>query len=134
MLQTQEISDTEAKDMKKAKVKVADAPMEPMTIKVDGALKDYIAAVADQDGKTPSEVAREILEKSLSGNPDRRRAALLRSLAVTKAQIEAASKREESFPWFRQRRFSKAISAIADLEDFLKEPSEKPSDGIIRIR
>ena len=119
VVETQEVS--EVKDVKKPKNRVPEGQMEPMTIKVASDLKDHIQAVAEQDGKTPSEVSREILEKSLSAAPDRQRAALLRSLGITKAQLQAVSKHEQDLPWFKRRPFTKAIDAIADLEEFLEE-------------
>jgi len=121
MAETHERTDPEAKDVKKSKAKVPEGPMEIMTIRVDGDLKDQLQSVAAQDGKTPSEVSREILEKSLSAAPDRQRAALLRSLAITKAQLEAVSKHEQDLPWFKRRPFTKVIGAIVDLEEFLQE-------------
>jgi len=120
MAQSQEITDPEGKEVKKSKIKVPEGQMEPMTIKVDPDLKRQIELVADQDGSTPSEFCREILEKSLSGNPNRQRAALLRSLAITREQLSGAAKDEPRGP-FKRKPFTSAIAAIEELEDFLKE-------------
>jgi len=120
MTQTQEVTDVEVKDVKKSKLKGPEALTEPMTIRVDADLKRQIELVADQDGSTPSEFCREILEKSLSGNPDRQRAAVLRSLGITKVQV-VALKEHLHLPIFRRGRFARAIAAIEDLEGFLKE-------------
>jgi len=125
MIETQELTDAEAKEVKKSKVKVSEAPMEPMTIKVDAGLKDIVQTVADQEGKTPSELCREILDKSLTGNPGRRRAGLLRSLAITKEQLNAALKDEDSLPWFKARPCTRAIKAIEELEEELNPTPRK---------
>lgn len=128
MVQTQEITDAEVKDVKKVKGKVTEGPMEPLTIKVDPDLKDVLQVVAEKEGKTPSEVCREILEKSLSGNPDRQRATLLRSLAITKQQLSGFIELEKAKgkTWFQAGSRLKydagdAVKAIDRLEKELAE-------------
>lgn len=125
MVQTDEITNPEAKEVRKAKAKGSDSSMEVLSMKVDADLKEQVEAVAEQDGKTPSEVCREILEKSFSGNPDRRRAGLLRSLGITKEQLKAASKDEDSLPWFKGKPFTKVIKAIEELEEELNPTPRK---------
>ena len=120
MTQTQKVADVEANDVKKSKGKPSDGPMELLSVKVDGDLKEQVQRIADQDGKTASEVAREILEKHLSGTPDRQRATLLRSLGITKAEVHAwLNAKEKNI--FRDAVFHRLTSAIEQVEDRLKE-------------
>ena len=119
MVQTREANDVEGNDVKKSKGKPSDGWMEALTVKVDPDLKEQVQSVAEQDGKTPSEVCREILEKALSGNPDRQRSALLRSLAITKSQMETWLSLQKP-NLFGNAKFHRLIGAIERVESALK--------------
>lgn len=77
---------------KKRKTEKSEAA-QPTTLRITDELKERIEQLADQEGRTFSEVCRELMEKAVAdGNPSLQRGALLQSVLRTTVQFEAALK------------------------------------------
>lgn len=109
-----------AKKNKLKPVTVSD-PLSPVGIRLGEDLRAAVELEAEERGVSLGEVCRELIQDGMKDSPKHQHSQLLRSLAIAKEQLKRASEDEGRLPWFKGRPFTKAIDAIEDLEEFLKE-------------
>jgi hypothetical protein len=122
------MSEVEVEEVtKKNKSKPVGGPdaLNPVGIRLPESLRVSLEAEADDRGITLGELCRQLIEAGHQDDPDRERKKLLRSLAITKEQLNAPSKDEDRLSRSERRRFARVIEAIEELEEQLNPTPRK---------
>lgn len=117
--------ETEAVEMKKK-----NKPVDPgaIGIRLGEDLREDIEQLAEAEGKTMGSLCVELIEKGVKNTPERRRALLLKSLAITKQQVNRFVEAAEADPdrsWLSRRKgvteAEEVVKRIERLERELKD-------------
>jgi hypothetical protein len=97
----------------------------PIAIRLPEELRANVEEIADAEGRTVSELCRELLEDALGDNPSRARRVLLRSLVISQRQVEQAARSKAIRPEDGQRILKSLNEAAKIVEAKLGEVPKK---------
>lgn len=91
---TIEAEPEELEEMSKTKAKSRSEQAPPTGLRLPDEMKEAIEEQAEKEGVSFGEMCRRFLQDGLTKDPDRERATLVKSLAITEAQLKRASERK----------------------------------------
>lgn len=124
MSQATEVEVSEVVKKNKSKAAPVSDVLSPVGIRLGEDLRASVEAEADEQGVTLGELCRQFIEEGMKHNPDRQHMALVRSLAITEAQLKRAAESlpEDQRRYFsvRGKRFRAALEAVEELREELE--------------